>query len=355
MLMAVAALIGAALFAGGCSCSSIEVPNVQGLTQTDAEKAINDAGFTLGTVTEENSDTVYTGNVISQTPAAKAKAAKGDKVNIVVSLGKKTPKQVTIPDLKNMTQTQAEDALAALGLVPKALNPEATNDVEAGKVFKQSPAALSAAVEGSTVTFTVALGALTIEVPNVVGMSETNAKTTLDNADFGIDKTTHYSDTVAAGNVIAQNPAAGTKTVTGTKVTIDVSLGKKPADQVAVPNLQTLTLDEAKKSLESAGLKCVATGDQSGTVTAQDPKAGTKVNAGSTVTITLTGLPEITTVPDLSGMTFDEVSKQLKKSKLLLSPGGDIANGVVIDQNPLEGTKVNTHTTVIVTFASPMA
>ncbi len=66
----------------------VSVPNVVGMTQAAAETAINDANLTVGTVTEQFSDTVATGKVISQNPSAGATAAPGTAVNLIVSKGK---------------------------------------------------------------------------------------------------------------------------------------------------------------------------------------------------------------------------------------------------------------------------
>jgi hypothetical protein len=72
------------------------VPNVVGMSRSDATNTINGTGFAVGMVTNENSDTVIAGNVISQNPAAAVLAPLGAIVNMVVSLGPVTP---TLPVL----------------------------------------------------------------------------------------------------------------------------------------------------------------------------------------------------------------------------------------------------------------
>ena len=71
----------------GCS---VTVPGVVGLTQTAAQTLITDAGLTVGAVTEEHSETVPSGLVISQAPAFGASAAQGTAVDLVISLGSGT-------------------------------------------------------------------------------------------------------------------------------------------------------------------------------------------------------------------------------------------------------------------------
>jgi len=65
----------------------VAVPDVVGMAQAAAETAITTAGLIVGTVTEEYSDTVPSGDVISQNPVANTVVDKGSAVNLVVSKG----------------------------------------------------------------------------------------------------------------------------------------------------------------------------------------------------------------------------------------------------------------------------
>lgn len=303
LLVAFAAvLVAGALALAGCSCSStatsssssassasgaMTVPNVVSLHQQDAEKAIVAAGFEVGNVTREASDTVPSGNVISQDPKALASAAANSKVNIVVSTGKADAKEVTVPDLKGKTQADAEKALADVKLVGVASNPEESTEVEPGQVFKQSVAAGTKAKEGDKIAFTVATAPAEATVPNVVGKVRDDAKAQITNAKLGFDYTTAYNDSVPEGVVISQSIAGGTKVKSGTTVSVVVSLGAKPASDVKVPDVMTYSWKDAEAALTSAGLKARYTGNPNGSVVAQDVAAGTMVAPGTLVTVTL--------------------------------------------------------------------
>ncbi|MHB0947200.1 MAG: PASTA domain-containing protein, partial [Sedimentisphaerales bacterium] len=65
----------------------VTVPDVVGMTQSDAQTAIIAEGLNVGTVSTVFSDTVVAGNVISQDPTAGNSVVFGGSVNIVVSLG----------------------------------------------------------------------------------------------------------------------------------------------------------------------------------------------------------------------------------------------------------------------------
>lgn len=70
--------------------TSVEVPDLRGCTQNEAKKKLEDKGLVLGRVTEEYSDSVAKGKVISQGYSVGSKAEKGTKVSIVISLGAET-------------------------------------------------------------------------------------------------------------------------------------------------------------------------------------------------------------------------------------------------------------------------
>ena len=192
-----------------------------------------------------------------------------------------------------MTQTQAEDVLASLKLVSKAEDPVYSEDAKPGTIFKQSVAAGTEVEEGSTVSFTAALGKDFAIVPRVIGLDRDGAFDALKKASFNVDIIEAYSGNVAAGKVMYQKPSEGVKFVSGTKVTSTLSKGAAPAptEQVAVPNVVTLTLEQAQGVLESAGLACKFAGEEEGMVVEQSIAAGTKVDRGSTVTVKLEILP----------------------------------------------------------------
>ena len=300
----VLALVIAMAAVAGCACSStaanssassssstaaatLTVPNVVSLTQQDAEKSIVAAGLEVGDVTREASDTVPEGNVISQSPKALAQAKEGDQVDMVVSSGKKAAAEVKVPDLKGKTQDEAKKALADVNLVGVASNPEESTEVAPGLVFKQSIAAGTTVKEGEKVAFTVAYAPEELTVPNVVGKTRDDAKKAITDAKFGFDYTVSYSDEVAEGLVISQSVAAGSKAKSGSTVSVVVSLGSKPAEDVQVPDVTSQSWQSAEATLKSAGLKARYTGNPSGYVVAQDVAAGTLVAPGTLVTVTL--------------------------------------------------------------------
>ena len=126
------------------------VPDVRGMTVADATAALRKAGLVVGTTTEDYSDSVESGKVISSDPAAGASGHfYGDSVSIVVSKGSE---MVTVPDVSSMKQDEAVAALEAAGLVVKI---EHVFGIPFISSLSTDPAAGTSVRRGSTVTLRV--------------------------------------------------------------------------------------------------------------------------------------------------------------------------------------------------------
>src|ERR1700694_1814552 len=124
-----ACLACAILFVSGCA--KMTVPNVEGLTQDAATTAITGAKLTVGTVTQQSSNTVATGKVISQDPASGGSVAQGSPINLVNSSG---TERVTVPNVEGLTQDAATTAITAAKLMRGAVTQQANNTVATGNV-----------------------------------------------------------------------------------------------------------------------------------------------------------------------------------------------------------------------------
>ena len=78
------------VISSGKNVETVDMPDLSGKTEEEARVVIEEEGLVIGTVAEENSDTVEKGKVISQSPAAGGSVDKGTAVDIKISLGKKT-------------------------------------------------------------------------------------------------------------------------------------------------------------------------------------------------------------------------------------------------------------------------
>ncbi|MBQ6971593.1 MAG: PASTA domain-containing protein [Synergistaceae bacterium] len=92
------------------------VPDVKGMTLSDAQNEIKSQGFTLGDVVRIRERNVKAGEVIAQSPSAPAKVSSGRKIDLLIQDGASANGVVTVPDVNRMTEKEARDALIAAGL-----------------------------------------------------------------------------------------------------------------------------------------------------------------------------------------------------------------------------------------------
>jgi serine/threonine-protein kinase len=178
-----------------------------------------------------NSDDVDKGIVIRQDPNAREFAPEGSTVTIEVSSGEET---VTVPsNLIGLQLSQAKTALLAQGL--ERFNVERVESSEARNVvLSVDPGSGNEVALDTRITITVSAGPVT--VPDVVGFRQDNAVQTLESEDFEVYVDDEFSEVVAEGRVIEQNPAADTEASSGDLVTIVVSLGPEETETTPPPS-----------------------------------------------------------------------------------------------------------------------
>ena len=120
-------------------------------------------------------------------------------------------------------------------------------------------------------------------------------------------------------------------------------------DLISTPNVKNKTLSNAKEILEKAGLKYEYSGSADDIITEQMPASGTQLTKGGIVMLYSEKNKERKEqeVPDLKGVTYERAKNILESKKLNISSTGD---GIVIAQNPKAGSKVEEGTVISVTL-----
>lgn len=307
-IQAIAAMLLLVLMAG-CPPDTVSVPDVVGETQASAEINITAVGLTVGTVTQEASESVPAGNVIRQNPVANTSVAPGSAVDLVISTG---PARVSVPNVANVPQAQAEAALAAAGLSVGTITEESSETIAAGNVIRQNPAANDSVAPGTAVNLVISTGPVFVDVPNVVGQSQAVATTAITGAGLVVGTVTQQSsDSVAAGLVIEQSPAAFESVRLNTAVDLVVSTG--PACAAEVPDVRNGTEQAAATAVAAVGMTLgTVTYDASASVAvdlviSQDPESGACAEEGGLVNlvVSLGNVIPIRTVADLQRIGND--------------------------------------------------
>jgi serine/threonine-protein kinase len=212
-----------ALSAGGdddAGGGQVDVPQVVGMPQADAEASLEREGLTVQV--EQAASDAAEGTVFEQAPAADQPVDEGAEVTITVSSGSG---QIAVPDLAGKTQDEAIRAITDLGLVPGPKQTE-SDTVEQGMVIATSPPAGTSVAPGTAIEIQVSSTPSTTAVPDVMGQAEAQARATLEGAGFQVTVAQQPSRNRERGMVIAQNPPGGSEVAPNSPVQIIVGSGR---------------------------------------------------------------------------------------------------------------------------------
>lgn len=215
---------------------TVDMQDYTDQTVADAKKALIALGFVEANITstEEYSDEVDSGKIISQTPATDDKVVPSEaKIAFVVSKGKEP---VTVPNLVGMTSSLAVQSLADIGIT----SPDITyqySDQDKGDVIAQSPNSGQQAIPGeTTVTLVVSSGIKKVTVPDLTGKTKDEATKALSDLGLTMTTTEEYSNTVKEGSVIS-NDQTNQEVEKGTAIAVVLSKGKEPEKKTFTVNL----------------------------------------------------------------------------------------------------------------------
>jgi serine/threonine-protein kinase len=200
-----------------------------------------------------------------------------------------------------------------------------------------------------------------VTVPNVVGDKRAQAITELEDANLEVGTITSVpaaDDTQEPGTVLEQDPAAGDEVDRGASV--DLTIVEAP-DQVAIPDLEGSSVEEAQAALIDLGLEPSGPVEEpsetvdAGSVTRTDPASGEEVEPGSTVTIFVSTGAEQVEVPEVRCQSFGSAQNELSQAGLnpVISSETVAVNTAcplgnkVAEQDPAPGTQVDPGTTVM--------
>lgn len=226
--------------------------------------------------------------VLAQDPPGRRKVARDSAVTLTVSGG---PGQTLVPTITGSKLADARATLKADHLILGTQTKQPSDTVSKNFIISQNPPPGAKVPRGSAVDVVVSSGPETVTVPSVVGKTQDDAVKTLHAAGLRVSINEAPSDTVPKGQVISQDPVAGSDAQRGDTVTILVSQGPQATP---LPDVTGQKANQAQHMLEKdLGLivdQQPYTGTapctfQPGFVCAEDPSAGTPVSPGDTVTL----------------------------------------------------------------------
>ena len=232
------------------------VPDLVGLPAKEARERLGEVGFEAVLKPRESSEGDV-GKVLDQSVPGGKRVEEGSRVVLGVGEG---PRLVEAPDLSRLTLDEAGDALEEAGLTLGGMDGAPSEDVPAGTVVGQDPAAEEEVKRGAAVRLTLSSGPKApadvpdpavsdpeagsdasapaaeepLAVPDVFSVGVEEATRVLAAAGCSVSGTTEVSSPEPAGTVLGTDPPVGTAVEPGTPVTLVVSAGPPPEEPAAV-------------------------------------------------------------------------------------------------------------------------
>ena len=231
-------------------------------------------------------------NNSSNTETTKTETQTGDSQSTQIKDG------VVVPSLTGKTMDQAKQELNGTGLGIKQVGTASSDTVEKGQIISQDPQDGKTVEKNTTIEVIISSGSAgnsenAVDIPNVVGQSETDASAALTAKGFNVTKTTSYSSSVAEGYVISQTPNGDTKGKEGDTITLEISFG---SEKITVPDVSTSykSEEQAKELLSQFNVSTVTkySDTDAGIVIGQSLAVGTQADPGASITITVSLGPE---------------------------------------------------------------
>ena len=261
--------------------------------------------------------------------------------------------KIVVPSLAGMSQTQAANTVAELGLKVDVIQEVFSEDVPKGKVLTSDPAGGGRVDVAGTVHLIISKGKDRIEVPDLAGLTIEAAAALLKSKNLKIGRVSEvFSDELEAGLLIDGNPSSGSPVRKDSTIDLVISKG---LEQVELSNFQGKTSDQAQSELTAAGLIVSSKYEYSdsipiGTVISQTPSDVSTVGKGEKIELVISKGPSKIFIPNVYSLS------KLAATKILEDLGFNVEfkyiakKKSVTNVSPKTGTAVTPGSTVTITL-----
>ena len=226
------------------------------------------------------------------------------------------PKDVTVPNLTDMTENEATKALSEKQLLLGEVTEEENNDIEEGHIIKSKPKAGLSVKENTLIDIVISSGKITVKFLDYTGKSYEEVSAKLIEQNFTVEREDQSSDTIAPGLIISQDIDEDEEvSPEETTVKFVVSTGQAGFE---MRDLSGYSEKSVKDYVNDNGLNVTITKEYSkevanGQVLSQDPGQGTILYPGANISVVISQGPEeipMKTVTETIEISYDEPEKQ---------------------------------------------
>ncbi len=267
-----------------------------------------------------------------------------------------------VPEVVGLPLADARGELQKAGFRIRVVRRQ--SDGAAGTVLEQAPSAGTRLARDRVVTLVVARPRVDdvalVATPDVIGDRSSDASAELREAGLRVRTELEPSDR-PEGTVLSQSPAPGMELARDSLVTLTVASAWRDGQKVVVvPDVADMSSARAREHLRAAGLRVttrgVASSAPTGTVLGQTPRAGARVQEGTTVTLRVSTGPLEVDVPDVTGLNEAAARFELESAgfrvQVVEQPTDDSAeDGMVVSQSPSGGSSARENAVVTITVA----
>ncbi len=246
----------------------------------------------------------------------------------------------TTPDFGNRTKAQAEQLATRNGLQVSWAD-DFSETVPVGQVIRTDPGAGDRVRRGGTVTAFLSKGPERYPVPSLAGRSPEDATNALEEAHLKAGKQIEvYDEGVEVGTVVSGSIASAKLVKPGTVVDLNVSKGPPP---VKIVSFKDKPFADAEAFYKNAGLVVQRAEDKfddkivAGNVISSNPKTGSSVPRGGTITLTVSKGPEMIVVPEVRGLNEKDAKKKLTDAGFKVKVQQSFFGPTALGTSPAEG------------------
>jgi serine/threonine-protein kinase len=235
-------------FPGFGRSAIVTVPDVRGMTQNAARRALERAGLEITRGNTLNNPRVQAGRVLSQVPLPGQEASRGSDVRVILSAG---PNLRPVPSIASLDKDEAISLLQRMGFQVRLRH--VVNMAEEGTLLAIDPRAGTQVPMPGVVVLNISAGPPKILTPSVLSTTREAAAAALQAAGLRLGRVSYDSaSTAPLGDVVAQSPAAGDSIRMGGAVRITLS-GRDPNPPAPVDTTTAAAPPDSAAAAEEPG------------------------------------------------------------------------------------------------------